>query len=60
MKLVKSKPELLDEEVSILNSDHFFNRISKKKDVYTKDEILGIIQESQRIGAERFLIQKDN
>ncbi|MGG2055085.1 GNAT family N-acetyltransferase [Lysinibacillus pakistanensis] len=60
MKLVKSKPELLDEEVTILNSDYFFNQISKNKDVYTKEEILDIIQESQRIGAERFLIQKDN
>jgi len=58
MKLVESTPELFDEEVDILNSDPFFNRISKDKDMYTKEEIIKELEDSKSIGAERFLIQK--
>lgn len=57
MILIPSTPKLFSEEVIILNSDPFFNRVSKEKDVFTEEEIREEIQEGQNMGAERFVIQ---
>ncbi|WP_160497707.1 GNAT family N-acetyltransferase [Paenibacillus dendrobii] len=59
MKLIESSPHLLDEEMTILNSDSFFNRISKDKDNFTQEEIVAEIEDGKSMGAERFLIQDD-
>lgn len=57
MILIPSTPKLFSEEVIILNSDPFFNRVSKDKDVFTEEEIREELQEGQNMGAERFVIQ---
>ncbi|GIO67085.1 GNAT family N-acetyltransferase [Paenibacillus sp. FSL M7-1455] len=57
MILIPSTPKLFSEEVIILNSDPFFNRVSKEKDVFTEEEIREEIQEGRNMGAERFVIQ---
>ncbi len=58
MKLIESTPDLLDEEVAILNSDSFYNRISKDKECLTLQDITAEIEDGKRMGAERFLIQE--
>ncbi|MFZ5966973.1 MAG: GNAT family N-acetyltransferase [Bacillota bacterium] len=57
--LERTSSELLDIEVSIINSDTFFNKISKDKDFFSSKEILEEIKQSNNLGAERFFI-RDN
>lgn len=58
MRLIESTPELLDEELTILNSDSFFNQVSKDKELFTEEELIQEIKDGKELGAERFLIQE--
>lgn len=57
INLVPSGVEQASIELEILNSDAWFNRISKDKEQFSMNDVLEEIQESLEIGAERFLIQ---
>ena len=60
MILVKSEMSLIEIEVDIINSDPYFNLISKGKNRMTKEEVLYEIAESNEIGAERYLLRDGN
>ncbi|MFB9330634.1 GNAT family N-acetyltransferase [Paenibacillus aurantiacus] len=55
--LVRSGLELLAEERGIMNSDPYFNRVSKDKDQLSDLEIEEEIQQAAEIGAERYLVR---
>ncbi|WP_223067059.1 GNAT family N-acetyltransferase [Paenibacillus caui] len=43
-------------EMQIMNSDPFFNRVTKGKESFALEEALQEIQESEELGAERYFI----
>ena len=54
----RSLPEHVEIEESIINSDSYFNRVSKGKDSFTKEEILEEIHNALKVGAERFIVKE--
>ncbi|MCQ6557230.1 GNAT family N-acetyltransferase [Paenibacillus mendelii] len=57
---MKSTVDLIQIELDIINSDKYFNRISKDKDEWTSIDLTAEINESLNMGAERFLIKDDD
>lgn len=54
----KSSPDHIELEESILNSDTYFNFVSKGKELFSTEEILTEIKNGAKIGAERFIIKE--
>ncbi|WHX51009.1 GNAT family N-acetyltransferase [Paenibacillus woosongensis] len=57
MILEKSTLNQIEIEAAILNSDPYYNRVAKGKEVLPMEEIRSEIQESLEIGAERYLLR---
>lgn len=57
LHIEKASNQLSEHEMAIMNSDTFFNRVSKNKESFTAQEILKEIQESDELGAERYLLK---
>lgn len=60
LSLVRSSVDFVDIEETIVNSNTFFNLISKNKEKLTIKEITEDIINAMNIGADRFLIQHNN
>lgn len=52
--------ELAGLELSVLNSDAYFNRVCKGKEALSAGEALAEKQESERLGAVRFFLKDGN
>ncbi|WP_164515148.1 GNAT family N-acetyltransferase [Paenibacillus lentus] len=59
MKLEKSNMSMIEVEASILNSDPYYNRIAKDKEILTMKEIKAEIHESLELGVERYLLKEE-
>jgi len=57
LQLEQSTPESIEMEVAILNTNPFYNRLSKNKDALTIQEVAQDNLESEAIGARRFLLK---
>ncbi len=58
MLLERSSKVFIDIEEKIINSNTFFNLVSKDKEILSKEEILDEIEQSEKIGAHRYLIKE--
>jgi len=57
---VKSSFDLFEVELAIVNSNRFFNLVSKDKEQLSSEDLLHEINESEKVGAERFVIKDNN
>ncbi|WP_123041857.1 GNAT family N-acetyltransferase [Cohnella candidum] len=57
VQFIRSTLDLAAEELEIHNTNRFFNRISKDKEQFTREEIEEEIRNAADFGAERFLIR---
>ncbi|ANF96125.1 GNAT family N-acetyltransferase [Paenibacillus bovis] len=57
---VSTSPELLEVELSIINSNPFYNRIIKGREKLTAEEIQQEVEETIQLGAERYVICSDD
>ncbi|MFC5528880.1 GNAT family N-acetyltransferase [Cohnella yongneupensis] len=60
LSLVRSSIDFIEIEEVIVNSNTFFNLISKNKEKFTTEEIAEEITNTKNIGAERFLVKDNN
>lgn len=58
LRLIPSTLDMVEVEKTIMNSNPFFNLISKDKEELSPEEIEKEMFESQKIGAERYIIQE--
>lgn len=56
----QSSVDQVETEMQIINSNPFFNRISRDKDAYSEEEVLEEILQAEKIGAKRFILMDDN
>lgn len=59
MLFEQSSTQLIHIEEEIINSNSFFNLISKDKPRFTTEEILDEIKQAEQIGAHRYLLKDD-
>ncbi|WP_458119639.1 N-acetyltransferase family protein [Paenibacillus sp. Z6-24] len=57
---VKTSSELLEVELSIINSNPFYNRIIKGREQLTAEEIRQEVTETVELGAERYVICRND
>jgi RimJ/RimL family protein N-acetyltransferase len=60
LSLVRSSIEYVAIEESIINSDSFFNLVSKNKEKLSSEEIAEEVNNAMNIGAERFLLKNND
>lgn len=58
ISFIQTTPDWLETELAIINSNPFYNRITKGKEQLTPKEIQDEIEEATALGAERHLIFK--
>lgn len=60
LSLERSTIDQVEIERGIINSNNFFNLISKNKEVFSTKEILDEIEQAEKIGAHRYLIKEND
>ncbi len=60
LTLIKSSIEYVEIEEAIVNSNPFYNFVSKNKETFSTEEVAEQITDAEKIGAQRFLIRHGN